>query len=48
LRHLLSTSGRNAPDRSRRPERRVLARKSDAHRIWMATGKKVYYWIRAT
>src|SRR4029453_15085739 len=34
-----------APDALTAAERRVLARKSLLTRIWMATGKKVYYAI---
>ena len=45
LRHLLKHKRRYAPERSPPRERRVLASKSLLTRIWMATGKKVYYWI---
>jgi AMP-binding enzyme C-terminal domain len=45
LRHLLKHKRRYAPDALTAAERRVLARKSLLTRIWMATGKKVYYAI---
>jgi hypothetical protein len=45
LRHLLKHKRRYAPDALTTAERRVLARKSLITRIWMATGKKVYYAI---
>jgi hypothetical protein len=45
LRHLLKHKRRYAPDALTAAERRVLANKSLLTRIWMATGKKVYYWI---
>jgi acyl-CoA synthetase (AMP-forming)/AMP-acid ligase II len=45
LRHLLKHKRRYAPDALTPAERRVLARKSWITQIWMATGKKVYYWI---
>src|ERR1700731_4635932 len=45
LRHLLKHKRRYAPDALTSAERRVLARKSLLTRIWMATGKKVYYAI---
>ena len=45
LRHLLKHKRRYAPDALTAAERRVLARKSLITRIWMATGKKVYYAI---
>jgi AMP-binding enzyme C-terminal domain len=45
LRHLLKHKRRYAPDALTAAERRVLARKSLLARIWMATGKKAYYWI---
>jgi hypothetical protein len=45
LRHLLKHKRRYAPDALTAAERRVLAKKSLPTRIWMATGKKVYYWI---
>jgi hypothetical protein len=45
LRHLLKHKRRYAPDALTPSERRVLARKSLPTRIWMATGKKVYYLI---
>src|SRR6202167_1347039 len=45
LRHLLKHKRRYAPEVLTSAERRVLARKSLITRIWMATGKKVYYAI---
>jgi predicted Ser/Thr protein kinase len=45
LRHLLKHKRRYAPDALTATERRVLARKSVITRLWMATGKKVYYAI---
>lgn len=45
LRHLLKHKRRYAPDALTAAEKRVLARKSLPTRIWMATGKRVYYWI---
>jgi hypothetical protein len=45
LRHLLKHKRRYAPDALTAAERRVLANKSLLTRIWMATGKKVYYAI---
>jgi hypothetical protein len=45
LRHLLKHKRRYAPDALTAAERRVLARKSYLTRVWMATGKKVYYAI---
>ena len=45
LRHLLKHKRRYAPEALTAAERRVLARKSLPTRVWMATGKKVYYWI---
>jgi predicted Ser/Thr protein kinase len=45
LRHLLKHKRRYAPETLTNAERRVLARKSLPTRIWMATGKRVYYWI---
>jgi acyl-CoA synthetase (AMP-forming)/AMP-acid ligase II len=45
LRHLLKHKRRYAPQALTSAERRVLARKSLPTRIWMATGKKVYYAI---
>jgi hypothetical protein len=44
LRHLLKHKRRYMPDALTAAERRVLARKSILNRIWMTTGKKVYYW----
>jgi hypothetical protein len=45
LRHLLKHKRRYAPGALTATERRVLARKSFLTRLWMATGKKVYYAI---
>jgi hypothetical protein len=45
LRHLLKHKRRFAPDALTATERRLLARKSMITRIWMATGKKVYYAV---
>jgi AMP-binding enzyme len=45
LRHLLKHKRRYASDALTAAERRVLAKKSLLTRIWMATGKKLYYWI---
>src|ERR1700746_2658531 len=45
LRHLLKHKRRYAPDALTAAERRVLAKKSLLTRVWMATGKKLYYWI---
>jgi hypothetical protein len=45
LRHLLKHKRRYAPEALTATERRVLGRKSLLTRIWMATGKKVYYAI---
>jgi len=45
LRHLLKHKRRYAPDALTSAERHVLARKSLITRVWMATGKKVYYAI---
>ena len=45
LRHLLKHKRRYAPEALTAAERRVLARKSLITRVWMATGKKVYYAI---
>ncbi len=45
LRHLLKHKRRYAPENLTAGEKRVLARKSWLTRIWMATGKRVYYWI---
>ena len=43
LRHLLKHKRRYAPAALTAAERRVLVRKTLITRIWMATGKKVYY-----
>ena len=45
LRHLLKHKRRYAPDALTCAERRVLAKKSLLTRLWMATGKKLYYAI---
>jgi hypothetical protein len=45
LRHLLKHKRRYAPDALTAAERRVLGRKSLITRVWMATGKRVYYAI---
>jgi predicted Ser/Thr protein kinase len=45
LRHLLKHKRRYAPTALTAAERRVLARKTWITRVWMATGKKVYYAI---
>jgi hypothetical protein len=45
LRHLLKHKRRYAPDALTAAERRVLANKSVLTRIWMATGKKLYYAV---
>ena len=45
LRHLLKHKRHYVPEALTPAERRVLARKSWPTRIWMATGKRVYYWI---
>ncbi|MGE3146053.1 MAG: serine/threonine protein kinase [Pseudorhodoplanes sp.] len=45
LRHLLKHKRRYAPDSITATERRILARKSWPTRIWMATGKRVYYLV---
>jgi len=45
LRHLLKHKRRYAPEELTPAENRVLARKSLITRVWMATGKKVYYAI---
>ena len=45
LRHLLKHKRRYAPGALTAVERRVLARKTLITRIWMASGKKLYYAI---
>jgi hypothetical protein len=45
LRHLLKHKRRYAPDALTAAERRVLAKKSLVTRVWMATGKKLYYRV---
>jgi hypothetical protein len=45
LRHLLKHKRRYLPDAVTPAEQRVLARKSFLTRLWMATGKKLYYAV---
>lgn len=45
IRHLLKHKRRYLEASLTSTERRILARKSLPTRIWMATGKKIYYWI---
>ena len=45
LRHMLKHKRHYAPEALTATERRILSRKTLPTRIWMATGKKVYYWI---
>jgi hypothetical protein len=45
LRHMLKHKRRYVPDALTATEKRILARKTWPTRLWMATGKKVYYWI---
>ena len=45
LRHLLKHKNRYAPQWMTAAERRMLGRKSVLTRVWMATGKRIYYWI---
>lgn len=45
LRHLLKHKRRYAPEALTASEKKVLARKSLHTRVWMATGKKLYYAI---
>jgi hypothetical protein len=45
LRHLLKHKRRYAPEALTSVERRVLSRKSLLTRLWMASGKKLYYAI---
>ena len=45
IRHLLKHKRRYAPDALTASERRILARKSLLTRIWMATGKRIYYAV---
>ena len=45
LRHMLKHKRRYAPSSLTATEKRILARKTWPTRVWMATGKKVYYWI---
>ena len=45
LRHLLKHKRSYIPEALTPRERRILARKSLPTRIWMATGKRVYFWL---
>jgi hypothetical protein len=45
LRHLLKHKRNYVPDALTAAERRVLGRKTLINRIWMSTGKKIYYAI---
>jgi len=45
LRHLLKHKRSYLPEALTATERRILARKSWPTRIWMATGKRVYFWV---
>jgi predicted Ser/Thr protein kinase len=45
LRHLLKHKRRYVPDALTAAERRMLANKSIVTRVWMATGKRVYYRV---
>jgi predicted Ser/Thr protein kinase len=45
LRHLLKHKRRYAPAALTAAEQRVLAKKSAITRVWMATGKKLYYAV---
>jgi hypothetical protein len=45
LRHLLKHKRNYVPDALTATERRVLGRKTLINRIWMSTGKKIYYAI---
>jgi len=45
LRHLLKHKRHYVPDALTAAERRILARKSWVNRVWMATGKRVYYFV---
>lgn len=45
VRHMLKHKRRYAPEALTPAELRVLAKKSLPTRIWMATGKRVYYWV---
>lgn len=45
IRHLLKHKRSYAGGSLTASERRILARKTLPTRIWMATGKRVYYWI---
>lgn len=45
LRHLLKHKRKYTPDLLTASEKRILSRKSWPTRIWMATGKRVYYFV---
>jgi hypothetical protein len=45
VRHMLKHKRSYAPELLTAAELRVLARKSLLTRAWMATGKRVYYWV---
>ncbi len=45
LRHMLKHKRRYVPEALTPIELRILSRKTWPTRLWMATGKKVYYWI---
>jgi hypothetical protein len=45
LRHLLKHKRRYVPDALTARERHVLSKKSLLTRAWMATGKRLYYWV---
>ena len=45
LRHMLKHKRRYVPGALTATEKRILSRKTWPTRLWMATGKKVYYWI---
>jgi hypothetical protein len=45
LRHLLKHKRSYVPEALTATERKILARKSWPTRIWMASGKRVYFWI---
>src|SRR5262249_1892016 len=45
LRHLLKHKRRYVPDALTARERRVLSNKSLLTRVWMATGKRLYYGV---
>jgi hypothetical protein len=45
LRHLLKHKRSYLPEALTPRERKILARKSLPTRVWMATGKRVYFWV---